>query len=82
MSQFKGSLTGSRGTVTRLGDKQNGMAAEVNGWTVGVWVVAKHRDGQDYFEIHATGGSNSSQTRLLGTVSNGGTWSPADVFQE
>ncbi len=90
MSRFYGSMSGSRGEVTRCGTPSSGINAHLRGWTVGVRVdgtpLTGDRGGQpdvDAFRIYATAGSNGEGSDvLLGTVyrANGGdvTFEPAD----
>ena len=58
MAQFKGTLSGNRGQVSRLGSKKSGMIAIVNSWNQGVKIIADHIDGEDVFTVFLTGGSN------------------------
>lgn len=60
MAQFRAVIEGNRGPTSRLGSKQSGMTAHVDGWYSGVTVKASHIDGQDVFTIYATGGSNGA----------------------
>lgn len=61
MAQFRGTLRGQSGhTVSRLGGKNTGMEATVNGWRAGIRVVAYHRDGKDRFDVFRTKGSGPS----------------------
>jgi hypothetical protein len=77
MAQFKGSLTGTSGTVTRLGSKASGMQAEVAGWGGGVRIVAHTEGENDEFDLYSTRGSNGGDGQFLGTVTCGGRWTPA-----
>lgn len=64
MARFRAELKSDRGAVTRTG--QRNLEATVNGWNVGVKVVAMPRpDGPDEFFIYATGGSNEVITPVL-----------------
>jgi len=65
MAQYRAVIQGSRGATSRLGGKNGGIRAEVNGWHRGIRVVAEQHDRkgdgkkQDRFIIYITGGSNS-----------------------
>jgi len=59
MAQFRATIKGQRGEVSRLGSKASGIQARVNGWDVGILVNANHIDGQDTMELYSTGGSNA-----------------------
>jgi len=62
MARFRGTMTGNRGQVSRLGTAKSGIMAHVDGWNSGVSVQATlNKEGQDTFFIYATGGSNSRQ---------------------
>lgn len=60
MAQFRGVLSGGRGTASRLGHKTSGLTADVNGWRSGVTVVARYNEAldRDEFTIYATTGSS------------------------
>lgn len=57
MAQFRGTIQGQRGEVSRLGGKNSGMVAVVNGWHLGVRVYAYHANGIDRIVVWRTGGS-------------------------
>jgi len=71
MAHFRGTVQGSRGAVSRLGGKEKGMSANVNGWRAGVRVHAYHLYSQDkdIFTIRITGGSGSGGCYEVGTLS-------------
>jgi hypothetical protein len=74
MAQFYGTIKGTRGEASRLGDKKNGFTGTVNGWTGGVRVEAYYDEdiGQDVFKIYATGGSKGMECDgYIGKVING-----------
>ena len=77
MAQFKGTLTGSSGTVSRLGSKVNGASATVKGWGCGAEIHAHNVDGEDRIEVYANRGSNGGGEKFLGTITDGGKWTPA-----
>ena len=77
MAQFRGTLRGGRGEASRLGDKQTGPTAHVNGWHCGIEAVAHHAGGQDHFNVYATGGSGGSGARTFLGVLTDGEWQPA-----
>jgi hypothetical protein len=59
MAQFRGTLLGQRGAVSRLGSKKSGLVALVDGWHKGIRVIAwTAKDGQDHFTVWRTGGSS------------------------
>lgn len=65
MAQFKVSARGSRGgVVTRLGSKNSGARASVDGNNVGVQVVASFdtETGRDVIRVYKTGGTGGRGT--------------------
>lgn len=85
MAQFRATIEGQRGEASRLGSKASGITARINGWNGGVRVEAAHRDGKDYFDVYATGGSGHGDqfaAGYLGTVDDEGRWTPAKARQE
>jgi len=72
MAHFRGIIKGNRGESSRLGSKNSGISAQINGWNTGVdvWGVCSD-EGGDRFEIRATGGSNGGQERkLIGVITS------------
>lgn len=70
MAQYKGSLRGNRGEVSRLGSKDSGLRARIGGWNLGVETYVKwsETDQCDIVSIHLTGGSKGFVAdRYLGT---------------
>ena len=65
MAQFLASIQGSRGEATRLGSKESGMVARVNGWNVGARVELYHEDGRDVVRVYRTSGSNNHRSAEL-----------------
>ena len=65
MAQFLGTVVGQRGKVSRLGSKESGMDARVNGWLRGIWVEARVEDGVDVFRVYSTGGSSGNAKNEL-----------------
>lgn len=65
MAQFRAVIQGQRGHASRLGSKNSGISASVNGWTAGVDVVAVHVAGKDVFRVYRTGGSGHADGREL-----------------
>lgn len=65
MAQFRATIKGQRGEASRLGSKSSGLRAEVNGWNVGVVVIAQHdyETGKDKLVVYRTGGSNGGWNR-------------------
>lgn len=74
MANFKGSIRGGRGAVSRLGHKTTGLTTENNGWNGGVRVCARYSEEHgDLFAIYATGGSNGAKSpEYIGTVDQKG----------
>ncbi len=75
MAQFRGTIKGNRGEVSRLGSKVSGMSISCDGWDVGVDCVAEYdkKLGQDVITIFGTGGSNkSSNTKIIATLTKHG----------
>lgn len=70
MAQFRGTLQGQAGEVSRIGSKSSGLWAEINGWTSGITVDASFDEEiGDYFEVYGTTGSKGGWTnkvRLIG----------------
>lgn len=72
MAHFRGTIKGQRGEASRLGGKNSGITANINGWDAGVRVVAFERNGVDCFDVYQTGGSNGGFTTVyLGQVVGG-----------
>jgi hypothetical protein len=73
MARFRATIKGSRGDASRLGDARTGMTASVNGWDLGVRVVAGAVETDtrgDVFDLYMTSGSNRHATDVyLGRVS-------------
>lgn len=75
MAQFRGTIAGQRGEASRLGSKNSGLVVTANGWDTGVRVVARHVDGEDVFDVFATGGSNAHRpSEHLFTITAGATF--------
>ena len=72
MAQFRAIIQGNRNSVSRLGGKNSGIIADVNGWNLGVTVIGHlDQNGQDVFDIYRTGGSNNpSRGKVILTVKN------------
>ncbi len=69
MSRFRATVRGSRGPVSRIGTPASGVEAYVNGWDVGVRVVARAEGDRDVIEVYATGGTiDRHAQRLVATV--------------
>jgi hypothetical protein len=67
MAQFRATIKGQRGEVSRLGSRKTGLSARVNGWNLGVQVEAEYDADfdRDVFTMYLTGGSNQSNDRVL-----------------
>lgn len=76
MAKFRGTVSGERGTASRLAHHR--LTTNANGWDVGVRVTGyEDHDGTGAervaFEITATGGSHDGLApRVLGTVTRKG----------
>lgn len=79
MARFRATIKGQRGSASRLGSATSGIVANVNGWNLGIQVVAmddraatmeggKPGKDSDRFEVRATGGSNGSWSVPLFTI--------------
>jgi hypothetical protein len=71
MAQYRAVISTPRGQVSRLGHKTTGMRIELNGWGVGVKVVARfdEKTQEDVFDIFKTSGSSyRPTTELIATV--------------
>jgi len=64
MAQFIGYMKGSRGEVSRLGTKNSGMDARVQGWELGGRVCIEHDTMQerDVVHVYLTRGSNGGRS--------------------
>lgn len=80
MAQFRAVIEGQRGSASRLGSKQSGMTAHVDGWNAGVTVRASvDSEGRDVFTVYQTGGSNRvTSEKLIGRIV-GGAYEPVAV---
>ncbi len=60
MAQFRGTVQGQRGEVSRLGSKSSGLTVEGNGWGIGARIELSHNEaGEDVVQVYRTGGSNA-----------------------
>ena len=57
MAHFMVSCSGNRGETSRLGGKESGVSADLNGWNGGVSVRLYHEDGRDMARVVLTRGS-------------------------
>ena len=72
-----GDIHGDGDLASRLGGKDSGCSARVNGWGCGVEVRAHTVDDDDVIEVFANRGSNGGGQVHLGTITCGGVWTPA-----
>jgi len=65
MANFRAVIQGQRGQASRLGSKSSGITASVNGWHLGVEVIAYHdkETGRDIFRVYKTEGSGYNRGR-------------------
>lgn len=69
MARFRATIYGQRGHASRLGSANSGIESNTNGWQSGVNVVGSvDIEGNDVFNIYATGGSGVSLSFYVGTV--------------
>ena len=68
MAQFYGEVQGTRGLVSRMGDKVSGMWGHIRGWGVGASVQCWHGDGKDVVYVTRTGGSCGGRSVLVATL--------------
>lgn len=73
MAQFRAIIRGTRGEASRLGSKNSGITAHVDGWHSGVTVRGMvDADGQDVFTVYATGGSTGARgSTIIANIING-----------
>ena len=72
MAQFRAVIQGQRGAASRLGSKNSGIDARINGWTTGVRVEADHENGKDVFRVFRTAGSSGRwESTLIATIVEG-----------
>ncbi len=72
MAQFRATIQGNRKEASRLGTKDSGITATIDGWDDGVLVVVDHIDGKDVFQIYSSGGTNGQDTGgLIATIKDG-----------
>lgn len=70
MAQYRGVVSGGRGSASRLGDKKSGMLVECNGWDLGATCHIKFNviKQRDELSISVTTGSGiDSGSVFLGT---------------
>ena len=72
MANFRGTVQGNREETSRLGTKDSGMRATVNGWKSGIRIRAyfDRNTGTDVFEVYLTRGSKQPDIEhlLLGEI--------------
>ena len=68
MAQFRGTVQGNRGQVSRLGSKSSGLVSTCEGYNKGIKVIAKHDHGRDIFIVFETDGTNSSNSKLITVI--------------
>ena len=69
MSQFYGSIQGSRGQATRQGTKNSGIEGHIRGWHIGARVIMGYdKDRQeDVCAVYLTSGSGHGESdKLIG----------------
>jgi len=67
MSQFYGSIEGSRGKATREGSKASGMEGHIRGWNIGARVICSYDEhsGKDTVKVYKAGGSGKPSSQEL-----------------
>jgi hypothetical protein len=76
MAQYHAKIKGNRGEASRLGSKESGISALINGWNIGIGVDMFYDDDleQDKIVVYKTYGSNKTgKDELLMTVYENGT---------
>jgi len=69
MSHFYGELQGSRGSISRGGDRSSGIRAHIRGWNIGCRVKCYvNGDGIDEIAIYKTRGSHNEASEELVAV--------------
>jgi hypothetical protein len=65
MAHFRGTIKGGRGAVSRLGHKNTGLSASLNGWRLGCEVELSYdaRRGKDVVTVYKTSGSSGRWAR-------------------
>ena len=66
MAHFRGTVQGVRGMASRLGNKNSGMVAHINGWDIGVSVRLAHNPttGLDEVAVYLNSGSNDRESHI------------------
>ncbi len=96
MAQFRAQIIGNRGVASRLGSKDSGLRAQMDGWTGGVTVRANHwpkgsraaeaiagGNAVDVFDIYATKGSGFGDGfGYIGKVHGSGEFWPSDALRQ
>ncbi len=83
MAQFRATIQGGKGEVSRLGHKTTGIRTKTNGWNSGVYVFGHHQvDVGDVLEITATRGSNGGNREYLGWVDKDAVFHPSEILRE
>ena len=67
MAHYRATIQGQRGEASRLGTKQSGIRAHVNGWDIGVYVSIQHIQGHDVVYVSLTHGSHGGEDTHIGT---------------
>ena len=69
MAQYRATIQGMRGEVSRLGTKSSGIHANVDAWDIGVYVSIRYDIalGTDVCTVYLTGGSNGGNHTHIGT---------------
>ena len=64
MANFYGSMSSKKNKSPRTLTGSDGITGHIRGWNLGVEVVGKRDDeGNDFFEVWTTGGSNEPKQR-------------------
>ena len=67
MAQYRTTIKGQRGEASRLGSKNSGMTAHVNGWNIGasVWLPWDEVKKEDRIRIELTSGSGYGPSKTV-----------------
>lgn len=71
MARFRGTMKGGRGEASRLGNKNSGLSASLNGWRIGCDVVIQYdaRRDKDVVHVYKTNGSRGGDRRQVAQFS-------------
>ncbi len=69
MSRFYGDITGTRGNVTKRGNKKSGLSGHIRGWISGISIYCNvNEKDEDVIEAYATNGSSNNNKSITGLL--------------